>query len=125
MPNYCNIKECKKISKKKSKDTIPTLYLCAAHSKLFEEIEFVKIVNTPCRTCITENNETIKEASFGPIVNGIKKRWYCKKHIPNDKLFQKKVTPPRLCIFPECYITANFKNPVTKKIQYCKAHIPV
>ena len=44
MPKYCNIKECKKISKKKSKDTIPTLYLCAAHSKLFEEIEFVKIV---------------------------------------------------------------------------------
>lgn len=125
MPRYCNIKECKKVSKWKSDHTIPTLYLCDLHSKIFDEMKFVKIVNSPCKTCLAENKENIREASFGPVVKGIKKRWYCKEHVPSDKIVQKKVSPPRLCIFPECYVTANFKNPVTKKIQYCKTHAPL
>ena len=125
MPRYCNIKDCKKVSKWKSEGTIPTIHLCDTHSKAMEEITFIKIVNSPCRTCVAEKKQDIREASYGPIIKGKKKRWYCKQHVPIDRMMQKKANNPRTCIFPDCYITANFKNPVTKKIEYCKTHVPV
>jgi len=90
MPRYCNIKDCKKVSKWKSEGTIPTIHLCDTHSKAIEEVTFIKIVNSPCRTCVAEKKQDIREASFGPIIKGKKKRWYCKQHIPIDRMIQKK-----------------------------------
>ena len=124
MPKLCNIKNCSKRAKWKSENTVPIVCLCEEHSHALNTVSFVKIANCPCKTCVVENVRDVKEASFGPIIKGKRKRWYCKTHAPKSRLIKQKVVKERLCTFSDCFVTANFTDGKSKKIQYCKKHIP-
>jgi hypothetical protein len=124
MPKLCNVEGCSKRAKWKSDRTVPVVCLCDEHSQGLKDLSFVKIVNCPCKTCISENERDVKEASFGPIIKGKRKRWYCKTHAPRSKSIKKKIVKERRCVFSDCFITANFMDGNSNKVQFCKKHIP-
>ena len=93
MTRLCFIKECKKQSKWFSET--PVWYLCSQHAELFHDFPLQKIVNNPCKTCLSEKSDCVTEATFGPLVNGKFTRMYCKKHVPSDKNIFKKTVKKR------------------------------
>ena len=78
MPRKCIIDECKKNVKWRVLGP-DVIHLCNDHAYLYAE-DVTKIVNNPCQTCVTETPRRVREATFGPIVNGKRTRIYCKLH---------------------------------------------
>ena len=122
MPRKCIIDECKKNVKWRV-TCADVIHLCNDHAYLYAE-DITKIVNNPCQTCVTEMPRRVREATFGPIVNGKRTRIYCKLHSPNHRSIKKKIVQHQKCIVPSCPVTASFNDGFHKKRVYCKSHRP-
>ena len=128
MPRTCNIKGCKKTAKLMCESTTPPTYLCLmkdeVHNQRKEGLTFKKLVNCPCITCVNLNEQNVKEATFGPIVEGKLKRMYCKQHIDKDgnTIVGKKAI--RRCEYEGCQIEPSFCLPGDTARKFCKKHKP-
>ena len=126
MPKKCRIYECDKYAKWTIQDYYPIMHVCENHKYVYSQYKIQKIVNCQCKTCIIENPNEIKEATFGPIINGRHNRTYCKAHAPNNKLIKRKYVQDQKCIVSHCFITPSFHSdddPLKRKL-YCKLHKP-
>ena len=127
MPRTCNIKGCKKTAKLLCENTTPPTYLCLlndeVHDQQREGLIFTKLVNCPCITCVNLNQEHIKEATFGPVIEGKLKRMYCKVHSSTDgNMVGKKAI--RRCQYTGCEIQPSFCMPGETARKFCNKHKP-
>ena len=127
MPRTCQIKGCKKTAKLMSENITPPLYLCQLkddeHNERRLGLTFKKLVNSPCITCVDLNEENVKEATFGPLIEGKLKRMYCKAHSNvHENITGKKSI--RRCEHDGCEIEPLFcaEGETTRK--FCKKHKP-
>lgn len=129
MPRFCQIEGCKKTAKLKS-TTDPVKYFCKTsnddHKNSKSGLSFTKIVNSPCQTCVSLDVEDIKEATYGPMVNGKLKRLFCKKHITKDSSdpIVSRTTKARQCAFEGCQLQPSFCLPGEAKRKFCQEHKP-
>ena len=113
MPRTCQIKGCKKTAKLMSENITPPLYLCQLkddeHNERRLGLTFKKLVNSPCITCVDLNEENVKEATFGPLLEGKLKRMYCKAHsnVLENMTGKKSI---RRCEHDGCEIEPRFLN---------------
>ena len=129
MPRKCTVEGCTKFAKWKEacSSVLKSLsvYSCNEHVECLRGVQMIRIVNSPCKTCIIENPLCVKEASFGPIIDGKRTRLYCKLHKPIDnRLIKKKIVKTRRCVFPKCSTTPSFTDGTNKSRIYCKEHRP-
>lgn len=130
MPRTCNIKGCKKTAKLMCESTTPPTYLCLlkddAHDQRRDGLTFKKLVNSPCITCVSSNQENVKEATFGPVVEGKLKRLYCKEHgdtYGNVNIVGKQAKV-RQCEHIGCEIQPSFCMPGETTRRFCNEHKP-
>ena len=129
MPRTCQIEGCKKTAKLKS-NSDPVKYFCKTsdddHSNGKTGLTFTKLVNSPCQTCVSLDAEDIKEATYGPMINGKLKRVFCKKHVTIDSItpIASKVAKVRQCAFEGCQLQPSFCLPGETKRKFCKIHKP-
>ena len=130
MPRKCQIQGCEKTAKLRSNDGDPIKYFCLTsndeHNSSKTGLTFTKIVNCPCQTCVSLAVEDVKEATYGPIVNGKLKRMYCKHHISKNESAQivPKIAIVRQCVFEGCQLQPSFCLPGETKRKFCKKHKP-
>ena len=127
MPRMCQIKGCKKTAKLKCDATTPTTYLCQVKDDAHEEkrngLSFQKLVNSPCNTCVSMDVENIKEATFGPMVDGKLKRMYCKEHSDmHENITGKKSL--RRCEHEGCETEPAFCAAGETVRKFCRKHKP-
>ena len=126
MPRTCQITGCIKTAKLVCDTTNPSTYMCQIkddeHDQKRLGLIFKKLVNSPCMTCISLNNENVKEATFGPIIDGKLKRMYCKEHCNNVNFVVKKSL--RRCEYSGCEVQPSFCAPGTTTRKFCKKHKP-
>ena len=121
MPRTCQIKGCKKTAKLRS-NTDPVKYFCKTsddeHNDSKQGLSFTKLVNSPCQTCVSSGVEEIKEATYGPMVDGKLKRMFCKKHVTTDSSasIASKIVKVRRCEFEGCLLQPSFSLPGETKV---------
>ena len=126
MPRTCHVKGCKKTAKLMCESTTPPTYLCLLkdddHDQRRVGLTFKKLVNSPCITCVSSNQENVKEATFGPVVDGKLKRKYCKEHSDMDKNnIGKNVI--RRCEYIGCEIEPTYCRPGESARKFCMRFI--
>ena len=128
MPRTCNIEGCKKTAKLMSDNTKPVVYLCnlndEAHNQRRDGLTFKKLVNSPCITCVSSNQQDVKEATFGPIVQGKLKRMYCKAHSDTNASVVGKQIKIRQCEHAGCETQPSYCVPGETVRRFCKKHKP-
>ena len=129
MPRTCQIEGCKKTAKLRS-NTDPVKYFCKTsddeHNNSKQGLSFTKLVNSPCQTCVSSGVEDVKEATYGPLVDGKLKRMFCKKHVTTDSNapIASKIAKVRQCEFEGCQLQPSFSLPGETKRKFCKLHKP-
>ena len=124
MPRICNKEGCVNVAKWICVDIHPNVYVCNNDILDFHGKHLIKIVNNPCKICISEKIDRVKEATYGPLINGKLKRIYCKQHAPTNHLIKRKFVSRRVCQYPGCFTSPSFTNGIDLKRRYCKLHVP-
>ena len=124
MPKTCKVVSCKRLAKWIS-STNNKLYICdlldEEHISFKSDETFIKLVNSPCTVC------KVKEATFGPVINGKVKRMYCKEHSmqKSDTVIQHKKDVKRKCEVEGCIVEPSYCNPGETRRRWCNKHKPV
>lgn len=137
MPKTCKIAKCKRSAKLRCTTDL-TKYFCNTddeeHCFAKQGLRFSKIVNCPCKDCLKDpaivEADQVKEAKYGPVVDGRVKRVYCVSHCNKRNgeedldMRHDETGTKRKCEHAECRTEPTFALPGETKRRFCKKHKP-